>query len=273
VSECVTCARPVNDAYLCATCATTLERALADLPSLDRDLEVTFSRQSRLTRNVGARSGSRPLPWDERAASARESLRGTLSTTVRDLATDADPWPADHVAAMVGWLLARIQRIRQHAAADEIVTDVQRILDAGNRICSGSPLAIYAGPCQGSDQPCGAELYVEASYDEKTETAKPIRPTIECAHCGTVTDVKAQREYLLAEIDGMLVGAATAARVLSALGIEVPSSTIRTWKDRGQLLGRGLDREGHETYLISEIRALHEAAQRRMAKRRERMAL
>lgn len=273
--ECVTCGRPTNTGYLCQTCTDGLAKDLGDLPSLDADLRTTYARLSRIGRNVGGRSDVRPLPWDERAADARTALKAALVAIVRDLHDGAEGWPADNVASLVGWLLSRLDRIRRSEAADETRAEVHDLLVRGNAICSGPPLSIFAGPCQHDveDQPCGAELYVDASWDERTERHRPLDRPILCPRCGGVTEAKAQREYLLASINDMLVGAALAAKLLTSFGEdELPSATIRKWKERGQLFARGLDREGHETYLVADIRALHEESRKRRAARLARRA-
>src|SRR5207253_6855693 len=61
--------KPVHDqAAICAACTADLTQALAEMPALLDDLDLTLSRQTALGERHGGRSSEKALPYDVRAS-------------------------------------------------------------------------------------------------------------------------------------------------------------------------------------------------------------
>ncbi|WP_219517451.1 hypothetical protein [Nonomuraea ceibae] len=79
-------------ARICGACTAELARELDAVPSLDADLDLAISRQSRTTGgSVGGRSSEKPLPWNEHASEAAERLQVILLGWDRVLVASVHP--------------------------------------------------------------------------------------------------------------------------------------------------------------------------------------
>lgn len=153
---CALCTRPVSDASCCTRCRDGLARDLGDVDALDEQLTIVLCRQTAYAERNGPRSSTVPLPVDMRASEAAWVLRNTLTTWCRvlgwsekgsDRAVDgisgvpatheprqdergaAGGWRTSREAVsnpeLSTWLLARVELIRHHEAADEIITEIE----------------------------------------------------------------------------------------------------------------------------------------------------
>lgn len=263
------CDRPrPGDRQVCRACEADLQRALAAVPELAAELDTTLARQKSVALGGGAGGGrERPLPYDPRASEAGWALRNTLTGWARILLGEyeEDP-PGDALADLAPWLLARLQRLAGHAAAEEAVDEICAAVRAAWRAVDRAPDRQFAGYCPG----CETALYV-----------RPGAPQARCRDCDAdPVDVRAQWDSLASQIDDQLFQAAMMAVILGQLGRPVPAGTIRRWAWKGtedepvtpRLLPRGYDRSGRPLYRVSDVLALREEGEERAAAKRGKAA-
>lgn len=255
---CRSCGAPVADnSILCVCCTDLVATALGDITALVDELETTMSRQTSTGARVGSRGTETPLPFDIAAADILGALRGILVGWVLDFAESrGEALPADDLGAMSGWLLARLEHLRHHPAADEIATEIMAVVTQARRAIDRKADRWYAGPCQAEidDHPCDAELY-----------ARPGAAVVSCPRCHTAHDVKARREHLLAAAEDQLLHAAWIAQAVTALGDHITQVQITRWVNAGRLLAHGVDLMGRATYRVGDVRQLaHEDLVRKL---------
>jgi hypothetical protein len=284
---CAGCGRnPVEDARLCSACTWVsdwtepdqpcLERDLGDVRALSEGLVDLFTRQTRRGLGGGSRSAETALPFDARAIGAAFTLRTELTTWVRELdmgdapseqhgLADRCPYPrqvSGNARQLAAWLLARLERLRHHAAAEEALYGIWRACKSAQRALDGPPERWFAGPCE----ECGHDLY-----------ATPGRETVQCLHCDPplVYDVADRRRWLLEAAQEYLGTATEVSRAITALGDEpVTHKRILNWRDSGMLMVRGhtQDADKHSLYRLGDVQDLVIKAAQRQAERAEKRA-
>lgn len=151
MTECLRCTRPVQDAKVCAWCGRDLERALANVPMLEVELDIAIARQQRFTpQSDGGKGANTPLVFNDRASEVYWTLRNILVGWSKFYAEEcrAD-LPADTLAAMSRFLLKRAEWLRHHdLALDAIEEIVGAVRDAAQAIDTPANRATFAvGPC------------------------------------------------------------------------------------------------------------------------------
>ena len=256
-----TCDRPMpGSRVICGACEADIARALASVPGVCADLDVTLARQT--SRTTAGRSAVVPLPFDPRASEAAWVLRSALAGWVRQLQEHRpEPWPADTPQDMAAWLAQRLQRLAAHPAAPEAHGEICGAVRAAQRAVDRPAERQFAGRCPG----CGAALY-----------ARPGAAQVQCRDCDAQPlDVEAQREAMLAAIADQLMTAVQAADVLTRLAAPLSADLVRKWADRGHITPRGRDMSGRPLYRVSDVlgRLLEKLEREHRAKaKRERMA-
>ena len=235
------CDLPARSGLMCGACEAELARALASVPDVLGDLDVTLSRQtSRMGR--GGHGSSAPLAFDPRASEAGYVLRSALAGWVRVL-QEAQPeeWPDDTAQAMAAWLSQRLSRILKHPAAPEAHGEITAAVWRAQRVTDRPADRQFAGRCA-----CGAALYV-----------KPGASMVQCRECeAKPVKVAEQRDAMLAAIADQLMPAHQAADILTRLAAPLPAATVRKWAERGRLIAHGHDAHGHSLYRVSDVRDL-----------------
>lgn len=237
-----TCDRPMpGSRVICGACEADIARALASVPGVCADLDVTLARQT--SRTTAGRSTVVPLPFDPRASEAAWVLRSALAGWVRQLQEHhPEPWPAGTPQDMAAWLAQRLQRLAAHPAAPEAHGEICGAVRAAQRAVDRPAERQFAGRCPG----CGAALY-----------ARPGAAQVRCRDCDAQPlDVETQREAMLAAIADQLMTAVQAADVLTRLAAPLPADTVRHWARGGRLIAHGHDAGGHALYRVSEVREL-----------------
>ena len=120
------------------------------------------------------------------------------------------------------WLIEHMDRIRQHQAAGDMVTEVRAAVQRAVHVIDLPPGRVYAGPCD-----CGTHLY-----------GHPGRQLVTCPTCGTTWGIPERQEWMRSRLADQLVGAYEASLMLSGIGIYVADGTIRVWASRGKLARR-----------------------------------
>lgn len=251
---CKACTRPVADsAYLCQGCTDRLARDLGDIGALAEEVQTTRLRQSRTggqATGVLSRSSEKPLPWDERAAEVADVLRSTVVAWARVVAEERGRRLPENTMTDLGrYLLANLEWLRHHDAADECADEIGHVVALARRTVDRHQERAYAGPCRAdldqteTDGPacCTAELYVQRGAR-----------TVDCPHCGSQHDVDARHRWLLGIAADQLVTATDLSRFLSAYGEPLTAERIRQWAARGLLVPHGKDQRGRPTYLVRD---------------------
>ncbi|MGH4013158.1 MAG: helix-turn-helix domain-containing protein [Pseudonocardiaceae bacterium] len=241
---CTRCTMPAAGAYLCTHCGHTLEQALADVPALAADLDLTRSRQDRMRGHaIGTPGHSTAGPlWDERASRATRTLHTALAGEARQLATALNhPPPPGTIPALAAYLLASVPAIRHTDTAAATVDTLVRVVTAARRAVDRPPDLVFGGPCDH----CGADLYTHGNADHFT-----------CPSCGTIYGFEQRRAWLLTATADSLLTATEASRALSdLLGRSLSPNTIRTWANTGRLTPHG--RHGDRPlYRVGDLVAL-----------------
>jgi hypothetical protein len=240
---------------ICGACTGQLGRALADVPWLAAQLQVSLSRQA--SRSAGGRSATVPLPFDERAGEAAWVLRSALVGWVHILAPGVVPlspichacghlscelirlgdWPADTLQAMARWLWHRHDGLSRHPAAVEAHDEITSAVRQAERAIDRRAERWYAGPCD-----CGQDMY-----------ARPGAIRVTCPDCDSWYDVAARRAYLLGAAEDTLAGAALIAQSLTSLGQPVTPERLRQWAHRGRIVPHGTDLRGRPMYRVGDV--------------------
>jgi len=254
------CGQRQDLGLLAASCTARLERELGDVASLVRELDVTLSRQARIS--VGGKSGKgwahEKLPIHEGARQAGDVLANTLTTWARDVSGDPQSLglaPGRPPAVQAAWiLLGSINEIRRHPEVKELVDEITSgIAQARHAVDRPADLA-YVGPCRavntdeyGRAHECGADLY-----------ARPEAAEVVCRVCGGETVVAEQRAWLLNEADDRLFTVREAAQMIGDFyGTKVTEAGIRGLIHRKKLGYRSgkLLRLGDLREVLGDIRA------------------
>lgn len=251
---------------LCGGCEADLARALGDVPWLAGQLDITLARLgSKHDGGTGEPNDDPtpavlrigPLGFDAGASEAKWVLKNALVGWVRILVqTHPEDYPADTLADIAVWLLARVERLAMHHDAGSAVDEIRSAVWHGIRLIDRPADLVYAGPC-----PCGTDLY-----------ARPEAPQVTCRGCKAEYRVSDRREWMLATIDGTLFHAAAMAHVLTSLGWPCTQGQIRQWASRGRVVAHGVDGQGHPVYRVSEVRERLMVVREREQAKRERMS-
>ncbi|MCW2920010.1 MAG: hypothetical protein JWN52_8078 [Actinomycetia bacterium] len=165
--------------------------------------------------------------------------------------------PADRTADLARWLMLHLELIRRHKAANEIVADVVRLVEAAERCVDRPPDLAYSGPCDG----CGSDLYGRLGA-----------AIVRCRECGQQYDVAERREWLLAAAEDTLAHAALISRALSRLGTSIQVNRLYQWANRSQILAHGTDAQGRPLYRIGDVLDLLAKMEAKAAARVEKVA-
>lgn len=231
------CGRPVQDATICTTCTSTLERDLGDVPAHRSELEVTLTRQAVVGERNGGKSAEVPLAYHTGASEALAVLRSALHGWVRVAVEEDDAaWPSeDSLDALARFLQRRLPWLRRHPAADEAVDEITSAIDLARRTVDRPTPRLYAGPCkeQVDGQECDGELY-----------ARPNATEVVCPKCSAVHDVSKRRDWLRESVsDHLGTAAEISALCRHILGELVTTAMIRGYAHRGTLEARGETRD------------------------------
>jgi hypothetical protein len=188
-NECVTgCGRPTRDQrLLCDHHVWELEQALAEIPALLDELAVTLTRQDKLGHGEGGnkptKASEQPLPYGVQASEKLGELRAFLVGWIRDVAeTHGHELPADDLRAMSRWLLARLDLLAAHPAADDVYGEITSAVAHGWRACdrAATRTRFIVGPCPELDgvAACIGDVWAHIPTSEDKQAV------MVCAHCG-----------------------------------------------------------------------------------------
>lgn len=250
MSQTCNCGKPTRDAaYVCDECLGDLTKALAEIPWLAGELEVTITKQRGIdyTALGGSPSSESPLPLHAPALDARRALRLALTTCVRfcdeERVRHQSPrtgMPTDSLEAMSRWLMWRVDGLGLNDMGYEFADDITNAVASCRRAIDRAPERRYAGPCE-----CGRDLY-----------HKPGAIEAKCTDCARVYNVGELYEWMRKGVMGRLVTAREGSTLLGRFDLPTPQATIDVWHDRKRIVGHGSNAIGHRLYLIDDLLGL-----------------
>lgn len=180
--ECPVCDRPVRDTVLCTFCTSEIVKCLTQVPDLLVELQVNATRQAKTaprTSGVG-RSAETPLPYGQRASDALKQLTDVLVGWARVVPANWRPPlvytpPPTEPAAAARYLLANINRLRQHPEAEKAYDHITKARDHAMEVIDRDSDLVPAGQC-GVELDDG-EICPEILYGD------PERASVRC-RCG-----------------------------------------------------------------------------------------
>lgn len=263
MNECRCGAATRDDAYLCDKHADELTQALAEVPFLDEQLEISRTRQKAAGGIIDAGEGG--VPWDEAASTAQRALHSTLSTWVRfcdeERVRHQSPsiaLPADNPAAMSRWLMWRVDALTLHELGPDAWEEITNAAAEARRIVfrKAQP-KVYLGACTAvvGGEECGHAIYATKG----AETGRCVAPD-----CRREYPVATSQEALLSELDGRLLTAADVATTATYMSLGVSRDRIRKqinlWHKRGRIVARSTDTQGRPMFNFGEVRKMLEEA-------------
>lgn len=288
MADCAACGRPqhADTALVCHRCATRLAGQLIAAADLWPELQTTIAGQARMA-DPGPRSrGHAPpqpirpdggamrhyadqvigtvsgLPFRWNPAEVRDSVRNTVTTWVRHIATEKGTIePIGTTPTLLRWLAEPklVEWLRHQPWADEAMDELgdacRLIAPAVDRPADRRWLGVCGAP-DGLTGACPGQLH-----------ARPGASTTRCPECGTGHDVAERRRWL----DGMVRERAYTAAEIGAAYEHVPASTIRRWASEGRIVPHGHDKWGRPLYPLAEVLALAARPHRRKQPSRERI--
>jgi len=251
---CAVCSAPTGDgARICRTHSDGLLSDLQAVPDLVAELEVTRTRQSRITAGKhGGRSAERPLPWNEHTAQVATDLNTTVNAWALDtsrLGEDERDLLAEHhysdTAAAASWLARNIRTLRQHSEAGQAWDELTNAIREARRAVDRPLERVFAGPCGAPDDAgfaCKEDLY-----------AAPGKTTVTCKSCGNHHDMAQRREWMLSIIEDQVAYSGLLAGLVSNLGVQIGSSTIRRYASAGRIKVISVDAKRRPLYRIGDV--------------------
>lgn len=256
-------------------CNRCVGKVLADLrlvPGYAHELQVTITGQGVM--GAGGKSNERPMPYREKAVKAATYVHNQLTTWVRELSMGDDVGLANNARALSRWLADRIERIRGHAAFDEIADEIAYCCQIMRQLIDRPVDMIFCGKCE----VCGGENYAQKGKAQAT-----------CRRCKsvgveTVYEPAARREWLLSQVEEQQATVAMCATLLATFGLEVKASTIQNWAaptyrevagerkvaHPPKLWKVGENTQGHALYRVGDIADLiHESIRRKSERKRK----
>lgn len=224
-SLCQQCEAPTQVA-LCSKCVERLARDLVSCTWLPRQLEVALTRQSRFQRQQdGARSTTRPLPWDERASEAMVDLHSTVSawalqiSQVSEHAGDMLREVNHETENVARWVNRNMSTLKLMESAGIAYREISSSVRRACTVVDRPPDLVTYGVCgnPGNDQAeCTEYLY-----------ALPADVEVSCRRCKTVYDVRERRKWMLDYVSGMFGTTSEVSAYLTLAGMKISVDAVR----------------------------------------------
>lgn len=203
---CTVCHEPIPDqGIVCHACWDRTVAALASLGALMADLDITITGQGRMP--FGS-SGSGGVPYDQKAAGLRDTIRAQLVGWCLLLHEDHHmPLPNDTIVDMAH--AVALSDLRMHEAAGEAVAEITSwpaaIRTAVDWPAERSVVRVWRCPQGGEGWQCEGWLHVH----HPTEGT----PYVSCHACGARWETLEQMD----ELRAVIVSQRASARLLTAI--------------------------------------------------------
>lgn len=256
-----------HNGFLCRVCSDKLRGDLSAVPWLLEDLEVTITRQDRLSDPSGRGSNERPLPIRLHAMEARRDLNTTLASWAMHIAgrldgLEGDGWTEPRLAV---FLLRNLNTILTDPAAGQIADEIGYAKGVAMRAIDKPTPKVFVGPCED----CEMDMY-----------AHPSAAEVECKtpDCGAAYPIEARRRWLLGKAEDHLLTAPEMSRALPNLlgrsvGLDELKGLLRRRRDR-IAQHPPVKLNGPPLYRVGDIAAMfHEIAEEEARRTSKRLAV
>lgn len=278
ITQCGRCERP-SSAPLCKTCQTHARDLLGQVAWLDDQLhtrayggtEYNVLEERALWSGKPATEDDEtsPVPYDERASTARRNLRSVLENeTLRHAKRNniaLNPQPHATARDYATYLAAVLPDIARAEGAPQFAEELawahSRGIDQINRRVS----PVFLGPCPTptgeDDAKCGENLWTSRDQD-----GQPPRQ-VQCWLCREIHDVDQLQRTAATKAEQMLMTGAETLRVLAAIGERIPRVVFYDWRRHHTIEVRGYrhrdgritdtsDTTAHPVFLFGDARRL-----------------
>lgn len=232
MTDCVTCAAPARTGVqFCRGCEAKLTAYLADIPDLLEQLLVTVCRQDKF--QVGREGGpgpEKPMPFNEKASLMLSELERLVIRWARAFGMTGRACGFDGSGTAAGYLTDHIPYIVTNITALELYREIESAVSKSRRMIDRPADRIFAGPCNTE-----VTFFGGIAYCRNDLYANPGASKVVCGECHTQHDVQERREWMLSEISERYVDAGLAASLLTQLGIQISSATVRRYGREGLL--------------------------------------
>lgn len=253
------CDKTIRDSrQVCAGCATKVEQALAETPSLAEELETTRLRQSRTgDRSIGGgHSTDQPLPWSEAASVAVDTLQSTLVAWTQTVVDERGVTPPS-VVMPSAFLLRHLDWLLHHPTAAQAVDELTFAARQARSVIDRAPDHWYAGRCGHVDLEAQVEAIVTST------PAPPACPeelyvregskTVVCRTCSAEHDVALRRKTLVRKVEDQLATASELTSAVSNLVRPISLNTIKSWVQRKRLTEHSKSPDGVALYRVGDV--------------------
>lgn len=284
MSEC-RCGKPTRDnAIVCDGCCAELTKALAEVPFLAEQIDITITRQRSAAIGGGgsksrqdeledylanvAISGLRGVqtPWHDKASGAKRQLHDVLVLWVRLCAEEGvrhsagpERLPVDRMDALSRWLMCRVDGLRFHDAGSDAVDEITDAAAEVRRIVFWKRNSRdYLGTCglEVTDDEGVVEV-AECPGDIYAEEGADVATCEECAQAVTVVIRKAEIDK---KLEDHLCTPAEIATYAVHLGLQARRESVRRkvnhWAEHKRILKRGEAPNGDPMFRYGEVRPL-----------------
>jgi Lon protease-like protein len=246
------CEIPTQD-YLCTGCMTELATMFRELasstndrgeqrPGLLADLDDTVFRLDNVRAPSTGPSGKgdeQPLLIREDASDLKHEVRNIISTWSRLFAethSHLTPTYTTHEQA-AEWMAEFPLLLAMHPAAGEMFGEIRDASRRIRRMIDQAPERVFLGTCG---------VVIEGEECKDGVYAIGNRSTGRCRTCGAEFSTDERREWMSTELEDQLAIPAQLTTLVSSVGAEIGSATIRQWVRRGKLR-QALDEDGEPT--------------------------
>lgn len=251
-----------DDATLCDKHAGELTQALAEIPFLVQELEITMARAKSNSAPSGTSGG---LHYDQKAGDALRVLRSCLVGWVRFCDEEhvrhqspVDGLPADNLPAISRWLMWRVDGLTFHELGGDAWEEITDVCAEARRVAFRKALPrVYLGACTRiiDEVECGHAVY--AAKD--AETGKCVG-----TDCRMEYPVGDSQQRLEAALDSRLCTAAEIAKLSTYLGLSAGRERVRkqinAWHKHKRIVSHATTEGGDPMFLYGEVRVMLAAA-------------
>lgn len=241
-----TCNNGISDTIsVCSGCVAELDWLLAQFPALWQQLEVTLTKQAKISTGDKrtSKGAAKPLPFNVRASQIADQINNTLTTWARVVMADyacpaSQPEQIDLV--LIEWMRDQLPWLATQRFGGEAIGSMADEIGVIWQIIDRPAPMRYLGHCD-----CGEQLYVQ-----------PGRTYLPCPSCTLIHDVDTVANRLLLQAEDRLERASVLSRALTSMGEAVSQVQISRWVARGRLFAKGHSPDGRALYRLGDVRAL-----------------
>lgn len=263
-SEC-RCGRETKDGeYVCRECIGQLEKALAECPWMDDELDTTITRQKAAAISGGSPGAEKGLPWHERAANAQRSLHSLLVLWVRFCAEESvrgapADFPDDNIPALSRWMMQCLHGLTLHEIGPDAVDEItDAVADCRRIVFWKKASRLYLGTCgQVVTDEDGEVVILSCPGEVYAEEGEPVGECDECKQGVTVVIRKGEIDKRLHD---RLCTPAEIATYAVYLGLSAPREQVRRrvnyWHRHKRIEHKGDNPRGEPLFQYGEVRKL-----------------